>query len=237
VAELREYSGEDGLGEIRKQQGDRELAQLAGAVGKDWAGAEYYDRAEEDDWLATFWSDESPFLRLFKELDLTCVLELACGHGRHAEKLREQAQTVILVDINVGNIEFCRTRFKEFSQFRYVLTNGYSLDTVQERECSAILSYDAMVHFDSDVVRAYLQEMARVLKPGGRALIHHSNYSANPGGDVHNNPCWRNFMTEQLFHHYAARSGLRRLASKLMDWEGHPALDCLTLLERPADRR
>jgi hypothetical protein len=37
-----------------------------------------------------------------------------------------------------------------------------------------------MVHFDSDVIQVYLQDTARVLRWGGRALFHHSNYSAGP---------------------------------------------------------
>ena len=212
-----------------------ELARLATAVGKDWAKSNYYDRAEEADWLQPFWGEQSPFLRFFKELDLTCVLELACGHGRHSEQLRGKAQSIVLVDINEANIAFCRKRFSGLEEFRFVLTNGYSFDSVQDRECTAVFSYDAMVHFDSDVVRAYLEETARVLRPGGRALFHHSNYSQNPGGDAHDNPGWRNFMSEALFEHYAAKCGLRRLASEVLNWGGKTALDFLTLLERPVE--
>ena len=212
-----------------------ELDQLASRIGQDWATSDYYARAEETDWVEKFWAESSPFLRFFGELDLACVLELGCGHGRHAAKFSDHAQSVILVDINIGNIEYCMNRFRDSPKFRFVLTNGYSFDSVQNRECSSILSYDAMVHFDSDVVRAYLQEMARVLKPGGRALLHHSNYSQNPGGDVHDNPGWRNFMSATLFQHYAAKCGLRWLASQVLEWEASPALDCLTLLELPAD--
>jgi SAM-dependent methyltransferase len=214
-----------------------ELARLAGNVGKDWATSRYYEQAEDADWLDVFWADQSPFLRLFKELDLRCVLELACGHGRHSAKLGDLAQHVILLDINLGNIEFCRERFKGVPHYRVLLTNGYSFDSVRNGECTAVFSYDAMVHFDSDVVRAYLQETARVLAPGGRALFHHSNYSLNPGGDVHDNPSWRNFMSQNLFHHYAAKCGLRVVASDTFDWDGNPSLDCLTLLELPHDAR
>ena len=35
-----------------------------------------------------------------------------------------------------------------------------------------------MVHFSADLVQAYLRDTARVLKPGGMALYHHSNYPA-----------------------------------------------------------
>ena len=36
-----------------------------------------------------------------------------------------------------------------------------------------------MVHFDSDVVRAYLKEFRRILKPGGHGFCHHSNYTGS----------------------------------------------------------
>ena len=216
--------------------GSSDLARVAQSVGKDWATSDYYERAEKADWLQVFWADRSPFLRFFRELDLTCVLELACGYGRHAATLKDLAQHVILVDINVGNVQFCRQRFKDVPHYRVLLTDGYSFDSVRDGECTAVFSYDAMVHFDSDVVRAYLQDTARVLAPGGRALLHHSNYSLNPGGDVHDNPSWRNFMSQNLFHHYAAKCGMRILASDVIDWDGHPSLDCVTLLERPHGR-
>ena len=202
--------------------GSSELARLARHVGKDWARSRYYEQAEDAARLDVFWADQSPFLRLFKELDLTCTLELACGHGRHSAKLGGLAQDVILVDLDVGNIEFCRARFKDVPHYRFLATSGYSFDSVRDSECTAVFSYDAMVHFDSDVVRAYLQETTRVLVPGGRALFHHSNYSLNPGGDVHDNPSWRNFMSQDLFHHYAAKCGLRVLTSDVFDWDGHP---------------
>jgi SAM-dependent methyltransferase len=214
------------------KQDKSQLARLARHVGKDWATSGYYDLAEQIDWLEVFWSAQSPFWRFFQELDLTCVLELACGHGRHSEKVLERSQNVILMDINIENIEFCQQRFRNVRQSRFILTDGYAFDSVKDNECTAVFSYDAMVHFDSDVVRAYLEDTARILVPGGRALFHHSNYDLNPGGNVHDNPRWRNFMSKKLFNHYAMKSGLTCLASEVLDWESYPALDCVTLLER-----
>ncbi len=211
----------------------RPIERLAREVGDDWSEAPYYDLAEQEHWVAPFWAADGPFVRMFNQLDLTSVLELACGHGRHSEKLRGRAGKIVLMDINVSNIEFCRERFKNAPEFQFVVNEGYRFDSVETESCTAVFSYDAMVHFDSDVVRAYLQDTARVLRPGGRALFHHSNYTGNPGGGVHNSPHWRIFMSEAMFHHYAIRAGLTRLEFELARWGEYPTHDCLTLLEKP----
>jgi SAM-dependent methyltransferase len=36
-------------------------------------------------------------------------------------------------------------------------------------------SFDSLVHADGQVIESYVRELARVLKPGGVAFIHHSN--------------------------------------------------------------
>lgn len=91
-----------------------------------------------------------------------------------------------------------------------------------------------MVHFEQDVVLSYLGDAARVLVPGGRALFHHSNYTAAPGNAYHLNPHWRNFMSKELFASGAIGLGLRVLEQNVLQWGNVPALDCLTLLERDA---
>jgi hypothetical protein len=39
-------------------------------------------------------------------------------------------------------------------------------------------SFDSLVHAESDVMSSYAHELARVLKPGGVAFLHHSNLDA-----------------------------------------------------------
>ncbi|MGA8353464.1 MAG: hypothetical protein WB698_04780, partial [Solirubrobacteraceae bacterium] len=72
---------------------------------------------------------------------------------------------------------------------------------------------------------------------GGRGFCHHSNYSTNPGGDWQQNPEWRNFMSRELFTHYAVKAGLRIIRSDLVEWGNIAALDCYTLFERRRRRR
>jgi ubiquinone/menaquinone biosynthesis C-methylase UbiE len=136
------------------------------------------------------------------------------------------------VDINPENLDYCRQRFASDPGMHYVKTDGASLRGIRSGTVTLLYSFDSMVHFDSDVVRAYLQESYRVLRPGGRCFFHHSNYTGNPGGDFKDSPHWRNFMSKELFAHYSIRSGLQVLEQRVIDWT-EPDLDCLTLLEKP----
>lgn len=202
-------------------------------VARYWGNDPYYDRAEKPDWMTRFWSQNREFKPLFDQLDLEWTIELACGHGRHATQIADHVPALVLVDVVPQNIEYCRQRFAGRNNIAVMQNDGASFRPIPDEQATAIYCYDAMVHFEMDVVASYVKDTYRVLRPGGRALYHHSNYDQNPGGDHRNSPNGRNFMTQALFFHLAARAGLRVLGSVLMDWTGIPQQDALTLLERP----
>lgn len=185
----------------------------------------YFDAAEAD--FDLLWRVIEPFLQ---GADFGCVLDLATGRGRNARKLLPLAQRLILVDIRPENIAFCRRRFADDPRIGFVANNGYDLRAVPDATVTLFYSFDAMVHFDSDVVRAYLAEARRVMAPGGRAFLHHSNHTG--GEDWALAPHCRAFMSQALFAHYARKEGLRVLRQDVMDWGGVPGLDCISLLQR-----
>ena len=205
-------------------------------VKDDWASHVYYDRAEELDVMAVFWAEGTPFVRAFDQLDRTSMIELACGHGRHAAQIIDTVGSLLLLDVNETNIDFCRRRFIGRTNVRCEVNNGYDLQLAATASASSIYSYDAMVHFEPDVVGAYLMDIPRVLKPGGRALLHHSVYSGNPGGRYADNPHHRNYMTSDLFKHFALRAGLAIISQEIFPWGAGSNfaadIDGLTLLER-----
>ena len=209
------------------------LARWAGEVGEDWKGhsriaLNYYDSAEqwiEQSWSQTVW----PFIQ---GCDFSCVVDLAAGHGRNTKKLLEFAEKLYLVDINADNIRFCRQRFAAEKKITYIQNDGFTLRGIPSGEVSLVYCFDAMGHFDSDVIRSYLHDFYRVLKPGGCGFCHYSNYDQNPAGNVHDNPGWRNFMSQNLFHHYCAKEGLAVVKSRVIDWDT-PGQDCVTLFRKP----
>lgn len=226
--------------------GTAELERAARDVGDEWKNHRYYEKAEM--WLGRFWNPNREFMPMFERLDLSSVVELACGHGRHATKVREFSPEgrILLMDINEENLEFVRKRFEDDPNAHVLKTEGFLFDGVDDESQSAILCYDAMVHFDSEVVFSYLRDTRRVLRPGGMALYHHSNYMRNPGGHHHDNPMWRNFMSQSLFAHYAAKAGLKVIDSRVFSWGPHIRVrylislgthrtlrtDCLTLVQK-----
>lgn len=204
------------------------VAELAQKMGKNWSQSQYYDMAEkymDEQWENQIWS-------MINDCDFSCVVDLAAGHGRNSEKLKELSKKIIIVDVDEQNIEYCRHRFAGNDKFSFLRNDGVSLKEIEDNSVSLIYCYDSMVHFDSDVIRLYLRDFYRVLKPGGLGFCHYSNYTERPGGDFRDNPHMRNFMSQQLFHHYCAKEGLAVVRSKLIQWE-LPALDCLTVFEKP----
>lgn len=176
-------------------------------------------------------------------MDFTRILELAPGYGRNTERLRPRAKEMYLVDINDNCIDACRNRFVDGvgpdgheCRMHFHVNDGYSIPMVPSGVITLVYSWDAMVHFDRTVVERYVHEFARVLAPGGKGFVHHSNYGSfapNPDSNWLDNPGWRSTMTRELFAKFCADAKLRIVKQDLIDW-GVPKLDCISLFEKPA---
>src|SRR5262249_34840060 len=157
----------------------------------------YYEAAERAEALSVFWSDSSLFKRMFDRLDLTSVVELACGRGRHAAQILDVAGSVTVVDILPSNIDECRKRFSG-RNVSCIVNGGNDLADIPSSSATALFSYDAMVHFEATDVLNYISETYRVLKRGGRALLHYSNNESNPEGIYSDGLEWRSFFSEKM---------------------------------------
>ncbi len=196
----------------------------------------YFEHAEEFmpmQWERTIWP-------IIKDEDFSSTLEIACGHGRNTEFLRRYAKSIDLVDVNQTCVDACERRFgpeKDGCAFRYHVTTGNSLPVARD-SISFVYTWDSMVHFDKLVVRDYVHEVFRVLKPGGSAFLHHSNYgTVAPDSSWTKNHGNRSDMTAELMRDYAQDAGLtikfQRLSGMADGW-GIDDLDCLSLLAKPA---
>lgn len=207
-----------------------DLPKLATQQGDRWRHNPYYDNAEsrmKNQWDALIWP-------LIQRADFDTVVDLAAGHGRNSELLLPLCRKLYIVDINEENTEYCRTRFKgRDDKITYLTNDGVSLRDIGNDSISLLYCFDAMVHFDSDVIRNYLREFRRILKQGAHGFCHHSNSTVDHGGfNLKAHVRGRNFMSQDMFQHYCVKEGLKPIDSKLISWSGEKDLDCLTLFQK-----
>ena len=209
------------------------MDQLAKPAISQFTESPYFARAEAH--TKSQW--EKHIAPVLQGANLSRVLDLACGHGRFSELLAPQAKRLIVADANETCIDATRERLKEFKNVEYILTNGYSLDAIPDGAITFLFCFDAMVHFDNDVVCAYIEETARILAPGAIGFFHHSNFTERPGADHRSNPHARNFMSTELFAHQASKAGLKVVRSMKISWgTGErfvPYLDGITVVRKP----
>lgn len=200
---------------------------------KDGLDFGYYQKAESEDWLKGFWDKDSTFVKFFNKLNLENTLEIACGAGRHSEQIIQKCGHLWLLDTSEAALEIANKRLKPNENFSVLFhPSGFGIpEDVPGESLTAIFSYDAMVHFEYDCIISYIQDSYRKLKSGGMCLFHHSNYDKNPGGTIHENPSWRNFMSQGLFIHIAKRAGFKLIQSEVFAWTEKDT-DCLTLLQK-----
>ncbi len=189
----------------------------------------YFDLAEpemEEQW-------ETHIYPNIKKLSWDICLDLAAGHGRNTEKLKHLSKEIHLVDVNESCIRTCQERFGEQYQdckFHYHVNDGYTLSGITSESIDFIYSWDAMVHFDKLVIKNYVTEFFRIMKPGAYGFIHHSNYgTVNPSPEWMNNPGWRSNMTARLFVDYCQEAGLNILKQQIINDD----LDCISIFQKP----
>jgi ubiquinone/menaquinone biosynthesis C-methylase UbiE len=208
------------------------IEKSVGDVASVWKESPYYADAER--WTHLFWGDGTIFRSMLDRMTLGDVIELAGGHGRHAEQIASRCSSVTLMDIHQENIDACRARLGHLPNVEFILNNGYNFQPIDDATISAIFCYDAMVHFSPDVVRSYLIDSARVLVPGGMALYHHSNLNA-PDSSWARNPHARNHLTQELFRQFCSEANLNLVESAPISWGRVENLDCVSLVQkRPA---
>lgn len=108
------------------------------------------------------------------------ILEIACGYGRWTNFLRDHCDRLIGIDLVAQCVEACRQRFATANHLSFVQNDGRSLDFVEDGSVDFVFSFDSLVHVDGRVIRGYLLQFPRILRPGGTAFLHHSNLGAYP---------------------------------------------------------
>ena len=164
------------------------------------------------------------------------VLEIGPGGGRWSVVLGPRAERLILVDVAQRPLELVAERLAGAGKVEARLTDGSSLAGIDDATVDSVWSFDVFVHVAPVDQAAYLAEIARVLRPGGIAAIHHAD--GRNRGLAPSRQGWRAPMTARLFAALARERGLS-VERIVRSWgEGRHALggygDAITVLRRPA---
>jgi SAM-dependent methyltransferase len=143
-----------------------------------------WDWSEHGDEWSTWWGG-TPALwygallpRIHSWVPTGTILEIAPGFGRWTQYLKDLADQLVIVDLTERCIDHCRERFAGAGNIEYHVNDGRSLDMVADGSVDFVFSFDSLVHAESDVLGAYLEQLARKLKPDGVGFVHHSNIGA-----------------------------------------------------------
>lgn len=94
------------------------------------------------------------------------VLEVGCGEGRGVSTMIDKAKTFTAVDKIKQAIDELQ---KRFPSGRFISMNIPPLAELQNDAYDVVVSFQVIEHIEDD--RLFLQEIQRVLRPGGVALI------------------------------------------------------------------
>ena len=99
-------------------------------------------------------------------------LDLGCGNGRHAEPLADRVDRVVGVDASVGLLAEAASRARDRG-FAVDLVVGDAASVPLRDDSVDLAVYVATIHHlrPRDRRVASLNDLARVLAPGGRALV------------------------------------------------------------------
>jgi ubiquinone/menaquinone biosynthesis C-methylase UbiE len=116
------------------------------------------------------------------------ALEIGSGWGKYSEKLAPLCKVLICADVSGKMIEGAKRRLHRFTNIQFEKLNGLDLRQFASESIDYIFSFDCFVHIEIEDIYCYLQEMKRVLTPGGRGLLHFANLNSAEG--------WDKFITE-----------------------------------------
>lgn len=118
------------------------------------------------------------------------VLELGCGIGRIGRELAPRCKSWTGVDISDNMIEFAAQRLAGQANVNFHRLNRTSLDMLADNSFDKAYSIAVFCHMDKEDLYLYLQELYRVVRPGGTIFVETWNL-AHPVG-------WRRWAYEPL---------------------------------------
>ena len=118
---------------------------------------------QDAEWLSTF-LPESPV-----------VLDLGCGIGRIARYMAPVSSLLWAVDVSRGMLDLAAVRLADFDNVRLVQSHDTRIPEVPDNTVDVAYSLLVLQHVEKEDAFLLLEELHRVLKPTGRALLSFPN--------------------------------------------------------------
>ena len=107
------------------------------------------------------------------------ALEIGCGIGRLLVPLAARLRSIVGLDVSPKMIEVCTARVAGLANVRVRETDGRDLRAIASHSLDLVYSVDAfpyLVLSGRALVATHLQDIARVLRPGGQLVIFNYAY-------------------------------------------------------------
>jgi len=115
------------------------------------------------------------------------MVDLGVGAGRTARHFAPAVRSYLGIDYAPGMVAHCR---RELPGFRFEVGDACRLDFVADASCDFVLfSYNGIDHVGFEERGQVLDEMARILRPGGTLAF--SSHNANFLPEIVARFCWR----------------------------------------------
>nr|WP_246324085.1 class I SAM-dependent methyltransferase [Petropleomorpha daqingensis] len=98
------------------------------------------------------------------------ALDFGCGVGRLTQALAEHFDDVVGIDIAASMLENAR-RFNDRPNVRFVLNEEPHLAVIPDTSIDFVYTTIVLQHMAPELALGYLEEFARILRPGGVAVF------------------------------------------------------------------
>ena len=109
----------------------------------------------------------------------TTVLDFGCGIGRLAKYVAPACKELWAVDISATMLKLAAERMAEYDNVRYVQSRDTGMPDVPTGSIDLVYSLLVLQHVEREDAFLLLEDIRRVLRPGGRAVLTFPNLLAD----------------------------------------------------------
>jgi SAM-dependent methyltransferase len=114
------------------------------------------------------------------------VLDIGCGIGRIERGLAPLVGTITAIDVSSGMIEEARRRCRDLANVAFDQCSGRDLAGFRDRSFDLVLAVDSFPYLFAagpEIAARHLRDAARILRPGGAAVILNFSYRGDEEAD------------------------------------------------------